>query len=363
MLMALETPQGRADSDGPLDRDVRADHDAPRKCWPSFARSTSRPRKPPGSACSTAARHRLGRRQARRCVGHERRRPQDDRRRALGRLGPDRQRRRPEARALRPGHRRPARAAGDVGAGARRLGRPTRPSFPAPTRRAAGAGSSTAPVPRELAAGARRRSASTPSLTPFRHLGFFPDMAPQWDWMRERAADADVLNLFGYTGVGTPAAERGRRAAGPCRRVEEIGRGRQGQCRSVGPGRPADPLDRRRRRASSPRARSGAGGATTASCSTRPSSAAGPRARCGGWRSISRRLLADCRRLLDEDSRFLVLTVYAVRMSALAIGELLRQVTADLGGTVEVRRNGGARGSARPAAADRDLRALVATRS
>ena len=30
-----------------------------------------------------------------------------------------------------------------------------------------------------------------------------------------------------------------------------------------------------------------------------------------------------------------MLTVYAVRMSALAIGELVRQVTADLGGTVE----------------------------
>ena len=47
-------------------------------------------------------------------------------------------------------------------------------------------------------------------------------------------------------------------------------------------------------------------------------------------------LLADCRRLLDENSRFLVLTVYAVRMSALAIGELLSQVMADLGGKVEV---------------------------
>ena len=34
-------------------------------------------------------------------------------------------------------------------------------------------------------------------------------------------------------------------------------------------------------------------------------------------------------------SRFLFLTVYAVRMSALAIGELLRQALADLGGTVE----------------------------
>ena len=41
------------------------------------------------------------------------------------------------------------------------------------------------------------------SLTPFRHLGFFPDMAPQWDFMRERSEGADVLNLFGYTGVGT----------------------------------------------------------------------------------------------------------------------------------------------------------------
>ncbi|HEX8421398.1 MAG TPA: class I SAM-dependent rRNA methyltransferase, partial [Sphingomonas sp.] len=47
------------------------------------------------------------------------------------------------------------------------------------------------------------------------------------------------------------------------------------------------------------------------------------------------RLVADCRKLLDADSRFLFLTVYAVRMSALAIGELLRQLFADLPGKVE----------------------------
>ena len=42
------------------------------------------------------------------------------------------------------------------------------------------------------------------SNTPFRHMAFFPDMAPQWDWMRERTAPgAEVLNLFGYTGVGS----------------------------------------------------------------------------------------------------------------------------------------------------------------
>jgi 23S rRNA (cytosine1962-C5)-methyltransferase len=46
-------------------------------------------------------------------------------------------------------------------------------------------------------------------------------------------------------------------------------------------------------------------------------------------------LVADCRKLLDERSRFLVLTVYAVRMSALAIAELLRQATDGLGGVIE----------------------------
>src|SRR3546814_16332034 len=46
-------------------------------------------------------------------------------------------------------------------------------------------------------------------------------------------------------------------------------------------------------------------------------------------------LLADCGQLLDADSRALFLTVYAVRMSALAIGELLSQTLAHLPGPVE----------------------------
>ena len=46
------------------------------------------------------------------------------------------------------------------------------------------------------------------SCTPFRHLGFFPDMAPVWQWARERLHGLEApqfLNLFGYTGVGTLA--------------------------------------------------------------------------------------------------------------------------------------------------------------
>ena len=48
----------------------------------------------------------------------------------------------------------------------------------------------------------------TAQNTPFRHLGFFPDMAPVWSWMREQVdglAEPECMNLFGYTGVGTLA--------------------------------------------------------------------------------------------------------------------------------------------------------------
>jgi 23S rRNA (cytosine1962-C5)-methyltransferase len=46
-------------------------------------------------------------------------------------------------------------------------------------------------------------------------------------------------------------------------------------------------------------------------------------------------LLADVRRLVDADSAFVFLTVYAIRMSALALQALMAQMFADLPGQVE----------------------------
>jgi 23S rRNA (cytosine1962-C5)-methyltransferase len=53
-------------------------------------------------------------------------------------------------------------------------------------------------------------------VTPFRHLGVFPEQAPHWDWMVERLGawpEPRLLNLFGYTGVASllAAAEAGAR--------------------------------------------------------------------------------------------------------------------------------------------------------
>jgi 23S rRNA (cytosine1962-C5)-methyltransferase len=46
-------------------------------------------------------------------------------------------------------------------------------------------------------------------------------------------------------------------------------------------------------------------------------------------------LIADCAKLLDSESRFLFLTVYAVRMSSLAIAGLLEEALRGLPGQIE----------------------------
>lgn len=49
-------------------------------------------------------------------------------------------------------------------------------------------------------------------LSSFKHIGFFPEQMPNWDWLADKIAKADreisVLNLFGYTGVASLAAAK-----------------------------------------------------------------------------------------------------------------------------------------------------------
>ena len=188
------------------------------------------------------------------------------------------------------------------------------------------------PVPPswELSRGAVRFNAS---LTPFRHLGFFPDMAPQWDWMRERAADADVLNLFGYTGVGSLIlSEAGARVV----HVDASKKSVEGGKVNATLSRLSDIRwlvdDASKFTAREVRRERRYDGILL----DPPKFGRGPTGEVWRLEENLAPLLHDCRKLLDDNSRFLVLTVYAVRMSALAIGELVKQVFADLGGTVEV---------------------------
>ena len=190
------------------------------------------------------------------------------------------------------------------------------------------------PVPRqwELSRGNVRFDAS---LTPFRHLGFFPDMAPQWDWMRQRAADADVLNLFGYTGVGTlQLSDAGARLVHVDASKKSVDQGKDNARLSGMADRPIRWIVDDASKFTAREVRRGR--RYDGILLDPPKFGRGPDGEVWRLEDNLAPLLADCRKLLDADSRFLVLTVYAVRMSALAIGELVRQTLGGLGGTVEM---------------------------
>jgi 23S rRNA (cytosine1962-C5)-methyltransferase len=176
----------------------------------------------------------------------------------------------------------------------------------------------------------------TAQCTPFRHLGFFPDMAPVWDWMRGRLAprtDAQTLNLFGYTGVGTLALS----ACGPVTHVDA-------SKKSVAQARANAALsgmeDRAVRWLVDDAAKFAArevrrGKRYDGIILDPPKFGRGPNGETWRLEDGLPPLIADCRRLLDADSRFLFLTVYAVRMSSLALAGLLAEHFAGLPGAIE----------------------------
>lgn len=187
------------------------------------------------------------------------------------------------------------------------------------------------PADWQLSRGAVRFNAS---LTPFRHLAFFPDMAPQWDWMQSQALDADVLNLFGYTGVGTLLlSEAGARMVHVDASKKSVEGGRANAALSGLAERPIRWIVDDAPKFTAREVRRGR--RYDGILLDPPKFGRGPDGELWRLEEHLAPLLTDCRKLLDQDSRFLVLTVYAVRMSALAIGELLQQLTCDLGGTVE----------------------------
>ena len=175
----------------------------------------------------------------------------------------------------------------------------------------------------------------TALCTPFRHLGFFPDMAPQWAWMRDRVQPEDeVLNLFGYTGVGTLAlAAKGARMVHVDASKKSVDAGRANALLADMADRPIRWLvdDAAKFTAREVRRERRYDGIFL----DPPKFGRGPDGEVWKLEEHLPNLIADCRRLLDEKSKFLVLTVYAVRLSALAIAELLTQATEGFGGTIE----------------------------
>ncbi len=193
-----------------------------------------------------------------------------------------------------------------------------------------------APVPADGWPLSRGPVKFTAQCTPFRHLGFFPDMAPVWDWMGEQLAGrshAATLNLFGYTGVGTLSLSE----YGPVTHVDaskkSVAQARLNAEISGMTDRPVRWIVDDAAKFAAREVRRGKH--YDGIILDPPKFGRGPDGEVWRLEDHLPGLLADCRALLSAESKFLFLTVYAVRMSSLALAGLMDELFADLPGTIE----------------------------
>jgi 23S rRNA (cytosine1962-C5)-methyltransferase len=183
--------------------------------------------------------------------------------------------------------------------------------------------------------------------TPFRHLQFFPDMAPVWDWMRGRLEGmdaAETMNLFGYTGIGTLALSQAGKVTHVDASKKSVAQARENAALSGMADRPIRWLTDDAAKFTAREVRRGR--RYDGIILDPPKFGRGPEGEVWRLEEHLPGLVTDCARLLDSESRFLFLTVYAVRMSSLAIAGLLEEALGHLPGVIEhgdlaVREEGG----------------------
>jgi 23S rRNA (cytosine1962-C5)-methyltransferase len=182
--------------------------------------------------------------------------------------------------------------------------------------------------------------------TPGRHLGVFPETAPQWDFiaevLQEKAGHPDqlqkgpikVLNLFGYTGLASlTAALAGAQVTHVDASKKSINWARENQSLSGLENKPIrwivdDALkfvEREGRR----------GARYDGLILDPPKFGRGPKGEVWEVYNSLPILLEGCRAILSDEPLFVIVTTYAIKTSAFHIGQALQNVIGDHNGSME----------------------------
>ncbi|MEM6625600.1 MAG: class I SAM-dependent methyltransferase [Pseudomonadota bacterium] len=172
----------------------------------------------------------------------------------------------------------------------------------------------------------------------FRHMGLFPEHSVHWRWAAERLQRAGrptrVLNLFGYTGAMSLAAARaGAEVVHLDASPKSIGYGRDNQTASGLDDRPIrwicdDAIKFLRREVRRGRSYDGI-------VLDPPKYGRGPKSEVWRLQEDFDELLNLVRQLMSPDPLFVILTIYAVRLSYIAVGQALAQSLSGFGGGLE----------------------------
>lgn len=176
------------------------------------------------------------------------------------------------------------------------------------------------------------------ACTPFRHLAFFPDMAPHWATITEELTglpDAEFLNLFGYTGVASLVAARaGARVTHVDASKKAVEAARANAALNAMQDAPIRWITDDARKYVAREVRRGR--RYHGVLCDPPKFGRGPDGQVWSLERDLAPLLRDCANLLGSESRFFILTTYALRLSALALAPLMEEALAGQGGSIEV---------------------------
>jgi 23S rRNA (cytosine1962-C5)-methyltransferase len=160
--------------------------------------------------------------------------------------------------------------------------------------------------------------------SPFRHLGVFPEQASQWEWMRAQKPQK-VLNLFGYTGLASLIlAKDGASVTHLDASKKSVAWARENQALSGSGNLPIrwivdDALKFVEREAKR-------GSRYDAIILDPPKYGRGPTGEIWKLEESLPQLLRGCRAILTEKPRFVAITTYALRLSAISLGNLTEEI-------------------------------------
>ena len=174
--------------------------------------------------------------------------------------------------------------------------------------------------------------------TASRHLGAFPEQSVGWDWIEKQITDAHrptrVLNLFGYTGLASLAAARAGAQVTHLDASRKVVTWANENLKLSGLGdRPVrwivddalKFLQRTSRR----------GSTYDGLILDPPKFGRGPKGEVWEFYKLIPELLSACRQVLSTHPRFILLTAYAVKASALTLYTAVNEMMAGFVGNLE----------------------------
>lgn len=175
--------------------------------------------------------------------------------------------------------------------------------------------------------------------TPGRHLGVFPEVAAHWDWfsglIAQSKREANVLNLFGYTGLASlAAAAAGAKVTHVDASKKSVSWARENQVLSKLTDSPVrwivdDALKFVQREARR-------GVKYDGIILDPPKFGRGPKGEVWEVYKSLPDLLAACRECLSKDPLFVVTTVYAVRASAIHVAQAMEDMMNGFVGKIDM---------------------------